>query len=263
VFKPLSNCTRQYIASLHKKKFRRQYGSFMAEGYKICSELLESAFRTHFIVINKDSTPEIIELASLYSQKGIEVFSTNEKIFSSISDSHTPQGILAVADIPSVSFQADSPFIALENASDPGNLGTIIRSADWFGFRNVILSHNSADPFSPKVVRSTMGSFLRTNIIQVASLSDFIKSELVGYEVFAAVLDSRNELHSIVPQKKFGLIFGSESHGLTDEALSASTKGFTIGGGEKADSLNLAVSAAISMYHFAKYTTDSTNLFKI
>ena len=134
--------------------------------------------------------------------------------------------------------------MALDEIQDPGNLGTIIRTADWFGIRNIICSQHSADMYNPKVVQSTMASLGRVNIIYT-SLVDFLKKSPV--KKYATVLNGQ-PLQQIKPIQEGIIIVGNESKGISNEILSLCDKQITIERTGSAESLNAAVSAAIILY---------------
>ena len=144
-------------------------------------------------------------------------------------------------------FTSNKPIIILDKVSDPGNLGTIIRTADWFGVQNIILSEDSVDLYSPKVVRSTMGSIFHVKTIESTNIVQSIAGlKKKGYNIVALDIkgDSVANFESI---PKTAYIFGSESHGIRNTLLDLADKKITISGAGKAESLNVAVSAGILM----------------
>jgi TrmH family RNA methyltransferase len=143
--------------------------------------------------------------------------------------------------------------LALENINDPGNLGTILRSADWFGMKHVILGGNCADPFSPKAIRASMGSISRVQVHIENSLSEFLnewKARFPDGELFGLIVESNASLKDInhLPNA-WGLIMGSESHGLSSETSSCITKPIRIDGNGSAESLNVGIATGIALYH--------------
>jgi len=138
--------------------------------------------------------------------------------------------------------------LLLDRVNDPGNLGTIIRTADWFDIHDIILSEGSVDPYNEKVVRSTMGSIFRTHMYQseyLVETVEFLKKN--GYSI--AVLDLEGEDISELPKKgKLALLFGSESHGISDQLLALADASYTISGKGNAESLNLAMSVGITLH---------------
>jgi TrmH family RNA methyltransferase len=206
------------------------------------------------IVIKERTTGEAMALAEAFDNQGITIVTAERHEFDRISSAVTPQGIFAVVDIKDCPEVDSSPFIALDGVSDPGNVGTIIRTAEWFGFQNIILGKECADLFNPKTIRATMGSFLRMRIAETDSLGDFISSHYPDFEVYSAELSAKIPMDSISPKpNKFGLVFGSEAHGVSKETRSAITNKYIITGKGQAESLNVAVSSGIAMNYFSKW----------
>lgn len=239
------------IGSLKHKKMRDDNSIFLVEGDKLCDELYKSKYKTKFLVLKNEASQKTLKIAELFAQKRVPVYFTNEKTFDRISDTVSPQDILAI-----VNFKNDEPltnesFIALEQIADPGNIGTIIRTAEWFGFKQVILSESCADKYNPKLVRATMGSLFRIEILAGINFEKSLKTLYPKHELFGASLESKQNIESIKVKGKFGLIFGSESHGISKKVKELLTNEFIIPG-QGAESLNVAVSAGISMYHFQK-----------
>ena len=147
------------------------------------------------------------------------------------------------------------PIIALDHITDPGNMGTIIRTADWFGINNIVISEGSVDIYNEKVVRSTMGSLHRLYIARVDNLLHTLEQfQKKGYSVASFTLDG-SPLETYTPNKKSILVFGSESHGVSEDIRAVFPKKVTIGGGEHTESLNVAVAAGIALHHVHTHTT--------
>ncbi len=146
--------------------------------------------------------------------------------------------------------------LALDRISDPGNLGTIIRTAYWFGVKQIVLSKDSADPYNPKVVRSTQGGIFHTNIIEDTDLCDLLKNyATAGYKVYLFTLDGSNNLSEVVSNFGNGksvLVFGSEVHGISNDLLGMDFEKVKVEGFSDCESLNVAISAGIALYEFKK-----------
>ncbi|HPP40133.1 MAG TPA: RNA methyltransferase, partial [Candidatus Kapabacteria bacterium] len=147
---------RKFIKTLHHKQTRDERGLFVAEGEKLVEELLKSSFQAEFIVVRESASSNIIDLADKFNERGIAVYTAPKHQFDQLCDTKTPQGILAVVNTREQKVLPKESFIALDGVSDPGNLGTIIRSADWFGIKQVIIGNAGVDGLNPKTVRSTM-----------------------------------------------------------------------------------------------------------
>ncbi|MGB1039956.1 MAG: TrmH family RNA methyltransferase, partial [Flavobacteriales bacterium] len=143
----------KHIRLLKQKKYRQESGEFVVEGEKNVEELLNSNFEIQSLYATQDWN---------YSHESIEISRINSKQLSQLSNLSTPNKVFAIAKIPSWSFSKDilkkGITLVLDSINDPGNLGTIIRTADWFGVKNIICSSNSVDCFNPKVIQATKGS---------------------------------------------------------------------------------------------------------
>jgi TrmH family RNA methyltransferase len=244
---------KKTIRSLHQKQLRDQNGLFVAEGEKLVAELSRSNFSTELLVVRDSPTQDVLELAEFYSEQGVPVYVAQKHLFDQLTDTKTPQSILAVVAMQTLEPDFTKPFIALDAVSDPGNVGTIIRTALWFGFDQIIIGRDCADCFSPKTVRSTMGAIFKTSIQYAPDLISHFEEYYKDFKIFCSTLDSDKELSSVKPGKKFGLIFGNESKGISPALAEYTGKAFKISGVGEAESLNVAVAAGISMHHFRKF----------
>ena len=224
------------VKSLHQKKFRKEHGLFLIEGKKPVEEALQSNFRLH----------------SLYScdEVFIEKFSQgiliNSKDMAMISALNTPSDYLAVLHVPEfnpTSFISKKQ-ILLDGISDPGNMGTILRTADWFGFDEIICSEDTVELYNPKVVQSTMGSLFRVKVMYT-DLPKYIDSITEkGFAIAGADLDGVNAFEYQFPEKT-ALVIGSESHGIRPNVESLLTQKVHIPGSGNAESLNAGIAAGI------------------
>lgn len=228
------------VKSLQQKKHRKEHQLFFVEGLKAIKEFVNSNYTLNAIYATKDIIPNLPKLSD--KQKVFEV--TNQEL-EKISALQTPQGVLAVFFIPNTSNYSEANTsdltIILDGIQDPGNLGTIIRTADWFGFKQIICSENTVDVYNPKVVQATMGSLARINISYqplIALLKNSPKPK------FGALLNGENIFSVDWPKQGF-IIFGSEGNGISDEILPLITHPVTIPGYGNTESLNVAISAAI------------------
>lgn len=247
----LSHNQRKVLRSLQSNSERDTHELFIAEGEKLCRELLESNYQTEYIVVRTPITPAIQTIAHEFSLRGIEMYEANDHVFGQISDAHSPQGILAVVHYPQSQETITERIIILDGIADPGNAGTIIRTADWFGFDTVLFTGNSVHRFNPKTVRATMGSLWRVNLLQTDDAEQFISEHLVDYTLYGASLRAERLLSDCIPNGKYGIVFGSESHGISPETRALLTHEYSIPAAGTAESLNVSVAAGISLYHFA------------
>lgn len=228
------------VKSLHQKKYRKEHQLFIVEGLKAISEFLNSDFIINSIFCTPDFSAKMANLSN--KQKVYEV-SINE--LQKISALQTPQGVLAVIEIPKSKFltanSINEMVLVLDGVQDPGNLGTIIRTADWFGFKQIICSEDCVEVYNPKVVQATMGSLTRVSV-NYQSLTEILsQSKLPKY---GTLLKGENIFNNKWETKGF-LILGSEGQGISDDVLKLITHPITIPGGKNTESLNVAIAGAI------------------
>jgi len=224
------------VKSLHQKKFRKEHGLFLIEGKKPVEEALQSTFKLHSLYSCDEAFLERFN-------QGILV---NSKDMAQISALNTPSDYLAVLHVPdmnSAQFQSTNQ-ILLDGISDPGNMGTILRTADWFGFNEIVCSEDTVELYNPKVVQSTMGSLFRVKVIYV-DLPTYSKALVEkGYTIAGADLDGVNSFDYHFPEKT-ALVIGSESHGIRPNIESLLTQKVHIPGAGNAESLNAGIAAGI------------------
>ena len=244
----LSRSERQYIQSLHQKKYRYYHNQFVLEGIKLVHEAIQARYPIEkiYVSITAQNKNWSREIGSLLDSWPIQVLSDSE--IASISSLKNPEGVIAIAPISSQDFSIElpplSPFIYLWEINDPGNLGTILRTARWYGIQNVLLSPNSVDPFSPKVVRGTMGALFNVSIWQNVAFED-LKVYTDNQEILLVSADTDGSPVNSLHTDKWGLILGNESHGLPDFIINSSKYTIGIPRYGSGESLNLSVSAGI------------------
>ncbi len=250
LFSQLTAQQRKDIKALHRKQSRDENGEFLAEGVKVCTELLDSPYLADCVIIRHNAGDEAMVLADKFHERGVAVFSAPHEHFNAMCDAQTPQDILAV-----VRYMPYSPtsgisnnVIILDAVADPGNVGTIIRTADWFGFQTIILGRGCADRYNPKVIRSTMGSLFHCNVFQVNDITEFAKLHLRDYALCGAMLSGTDTPSVLKNYTRIAIVLGNESAGISSSVQSILTHSYHIPGEGKAESLNVAIAAAISMY---------------
>lgn len=241
---PISKNQVKYIRSLQQKKVRDAEGVFVAEGAKCISELLP--YFTPILHVTPESATEV-EIQQMSSLR-------------------TPQGELAVFPRPhhSLPERADKELIlALDGVQDPGNLGTIIRTADWFGIRDIVCSHDTADCFNPKVVQATMGALARVRV-HYTNLPEWIGETrgcsaavlATGVPVYGTLLDGKNMYEEgAIPQRTHGIIvMGNEGNGISAEVRRLITHPLFIPSyhNDAVESLNVSIATAIILAHFRR-----------
>lgn len=237
----LSKSQIRTLTSLQQKKFRKELGLFLVEGLKSVSEFLSSTYQVQQIF----GLPEMLTKVGKLPQN-IKCFEASDQDMQRISALTNHAGILAVVQIPA-SKQAsqvdlkDRFTIVLDEVQDPGNLGTIIRTADWFGFKRIICSPGTVDVYNPKTVQATMGSLSRVEV-QYVSIPQLLERKEVP--VYAAVLDGQ-PLYEMDFGHEGVVLLGNEGKGISAEALRYMDTAVTIPKVGGAESLNVAISAAL------------------
>ncbi|PLX28500.1 hypothetical protein C0581_02005 [Candidatus Parcubacteria bacterium] len=243
----------KHLKQLGQKKFRKEFEEFVVEGIKGVGEALKSDAEVVLLVVegNRRDEDEIAKLIVLAQQDNIPVEFCGRKDVDEIKTTDTFPGVLAVVgqeenDLEDI---VDAPIICLHEVKDPGNLGTIIRTADWFGIKNILLSEECVDVYNPKVFRSTMGSLFHTTIFRSGNISKTLErlKEEFDYEVNALDMDG-NDVSKLKSKNNAVYLFGSESHGVSDTLEELIDNRYTISGKGDAESLNLAISAGIVLY---------------
>ncbi|MCI8309014.1 MAG: RNA methyltransferase [Clostridia bacterium] len=242
----------KYVRKLKDKKFRDEVGEFVIEGIRIIEEaIVEKAKIKMVIVCDGCLNSDPIRSDLLYKLAKEKVIYVSEKIFKYITDVTSPQGILAIVEknnSSKIDFSQDL-FLILDNIQDPGNMGTILRTADSIALTQIIVTKGNADCFNPKVVRSTMGAIFRVNVIEVDDLIKVIK-ELKKHKIQILATDLQTE-HSIydVDYKKSAIVIGNEGNGVSESILKISDKKIKIPMKGKTESLNAAVATGIILYN--------------
>jgi len=237
----LSKSQISFIKSLHQKKYRKEHGLFIVEGIKSIKEFFQSSYQIHTIFYNSEQYNLLPKLPA-----NINLFEVKNAELDKISTLQTPQGFLALVHIPKnkkldLKELKNEFTLVLDGVQDPGNMGTIIRTADWFGFKNIICSADSVEVFNPKTVQATMGSLARINVYE-ADLPALLEKNNIP--VFGALLDGES-----IYKTQWGaeglVILGNEGKGISAEVIKKVNKPVTIPKIGEAESLNVAVSAAI------------------
>ena len=229
------------IRSLKQNKFRKEHALFVAEGPKIVGEFPGSTMKVDTIFALEDW---IIENEEKFKYQKAAMVKVSAKELSQISNLSTPNQVLALCRIPDRD-PDDIPededlILALDGIRDPGNLGTIIRTADWFGVKHLICSDDCVDVFNPKVVQSTMGSISRVKVYYT-DLAEYLYN--AGTDIYATVMDGQSIFDSS-PGKGIYVI-GNESNGIRPEVLRHATEKISIPASGKAESLNAAVATGV------------------
>lgn len=243
----------KWVRKLHQQKYRQEEGFFLAEGVKVVDELLSSNIEVVHLFATEtwiDDNPQVHR----------EVIPVSPKELETISTLMQPNQVLAVARIPESSAMLPTTegwSLLLDRISDPGNMGTIIRTAHWFGFNGVFVAQHSAEIWNPKVIQAAMGSVFRIPV-QVVNAVQLLESVKNGHPVYGTLLEG-----TPIQQNQFNkpgiVLIGNESHGISPELLPLISHRITIAGGEmsaqgRAESLNASLATAIVCYEISRQT---------
>ncbi|XOV68417.1 MAG: RNA methyltransferase [Fluviicola sp.] len=233
----LSKNKIKWIRSLRLKKNRDAEGLFVVEGAKMVREILNNSFADVICIVTTDLTLNSDAL----------VYQTDPPTMKTISGLSNPSSLLAVVKKPNIQHKNTDWTLALDGVQDPGNMGTIIRTADWFGITDIVCSNNTVDCFNPKVVQATMGSIFRVNV-RYEPLVDYFGQD--SRPVFGALLEGEKMQNVDAPEKGI-LLMGNEGNGISEELNSAITHPVHIQGKGGAESLNVAVATGILLSKLA------------
>jgi len=224
------------VRSLQQKKFRNEHGLFLVEGKKMVEEALTSSFRLHSLYTTDEHWGD---------ERAIKVNSKEMEMMTALASSSPYLAVLhkkesKLTDV----LDLKSTVVVLDGIADPGNMGTILRTAEWFGITTVLCTPDCVELYNPKTVQSTMGSLLRTTVVdaEMSDIMQLLKSN--GYRVTGADMDGTS-LYEFPFQSKEAIVIGSESHGIRPQMREAMDAFITIPGSGKAESLNASIAASI------------------
>lgn len=246
----------KHVKKLKEKKYRDEFCEYIIEGAKMIEEAIHEKVKIKHVIICDDcKTESIISQELLYEIAKFECIYVKEKIFSLISDVSTPQGIMAIIEKPDknenkIDYKQEH-FLILDNIQDPGNMGTILRTADSLAMKQIIVSNGTADCYNSKVVRSTMGAIFRVNVIE-RDLEKVIKEmKKHDIKVYATDLKTDKTIYD-VDYKKSAVIIGNEANGVSQNILELADERIKIPMKGKTESLNAAVATGIILYEAEK-----------
>lgn len=248
------------VKSLVKGKYRREYGLFGAEGLRLVKELIEAKLVPEHVLVTEEfmQSPEGVGLMRALPD-GVQAFLLGPDLFAKLAETVQPQGVIGVFPIPTVTQEeifrpgaGHKPWIlCLDRLQDPGNLGTIIRSASAFGF-TLVLSKGCVDPFNPKVVRSSMGELARVPILTEVELPEFMTTAAPKLPIYATTPHSGASIVTAKRDRGCVLIIGNEAQGISPEVAEITERTFFIPMFSGTESLNAAVAAAVAMYELVR-----------
>jgi len=244
----LSKNTVKFIKSLHQKKYRLESAKFFVEGEKSVVEVLQSSFTVDLLLVTQEFATKH---ATLLSGKAFEVLFVTPNQLEQLGQYQSNDAALAVVQMkPNQAFLPEEGelILALDEVRDPGNLGTIIRIADWYGIKKLIFSSHTAEFYNPKVIQSSMGSFTRVQFYYGDLAQAFQEWKL---PVYGAFLEGES-IHELTNPTAGVLLLGNESHGISKEVEKWVSSKITIPSFGKAESLNVAIATAIFCDNFKR-----------
>ena len=245
----------KHIKKLKNKKYRDLNNEYIVEGIKIIQEAIQENTKIKQIVIcdEAEQTSEIPK-ELMYEIAKYDCIYVTQKIFNSITDVSNPQGILAVIEKPSkneIGYSEDV-IIVLDNIQDPGNLGTILRTVDSIGLKQIVVSKGTADAYNPKVVRSTMGAIFRINIVEVDEIEKELKEmKKHKYKTVVTTPNTSKTIYDIDYKKKV-IIIGNEANGVEKQIIDNADEKVKIPMPGRAESLNASVATGIVLYEYVR-----------
>lgn len=232
---------------------RREHNLFVLEGLRICDDAATCSIKFDKLIVSETAILKYENQVKRLYKNALDCFRIPDSLFKKISDTTSPQGIIALCKMPEMNtaINPNGRYVALENINDPSNLGAVSRTAEALGVSGIILSANGCDPYSPKSLRASMGTLLRMPLI---ILPDFVKGiKNSGLKSYACVVDSNaKSITDVNFQDGSVVMIGNEANGLTDEAKAQATEQITIKMTGLAESLNAATAAAISIWEMMK-----------
>ena len=248
----------KYLSSLNQKKFRKLYNELIIEGEKLIFDSIKHNQNIKKIIYSKKNK-NFAKLSKLCKQKNIPLNLCTEKDSYRISDTKNSQQIFGlmecneVTNISNFTNKIDKPFIILDGISDPGNMGTILRTCSWFGCYNIIMTRDCVEFYNPKTVRSAMGAHFHLDNIFMGNVEQILEYlNEFNYQIFTASLKGENIENIKLNDNKWALILGNESKGICYDFEKISQQ-IHIPGKGKMESLNVAEAASIVIHYLSKF----------
>lgn len=248
----VNNALVKATAELKQKKYRQERQLFLAEGLRTVEEAIGSntVIQLFYTAIEDERTRAVLETAA---EKGLELYCVSENVIKKISDTDSPQGIVAVCKMQNMKlenlFAKGEMLLVLDRVGDPGNVGTMLRTADAAGIGGIVLLKGCVDIYAPKTVRSTMGSLFHIPVFAGADEALFIKAaKRAGYELLVTTLEGADNLYKADLRGRIAFVMGNEANGVTSTLLQEADKRVYIPMQGRAESLNVAIAAGVVMF---------------
>ena len=244
------------VRKLKEKKYRDLENAYIVEGIKMVKEAIEEKASIRQIIICDDcEKTDSIPKELMYEIAKYDCLYVTSKIFKYISEVQTPQGVLAVVEKNNsnadINYNEDI-IVALDDIQDPGNLGTILRTVDSVGLTQILVSKGTADPYNPKVVRSSMGAIYRVKVIECEDLLETLKEvKRNKFKILVSSLRESNSIYNVKYNKKV-LVIGNEANGVEEKIMNIADEKIKIPMLGKTESLNAAVATGIILYEYVR-----------
>lgn len=254
----LQNKIIKETAKLTEKKYRQQTGLFILEGIKLVQEIADSNWSIESVFVEQHLHLQLpVALREQLLQKSRYYYTVTPEIIAKISEVPSAQGIAVTAHMrnyPTLeqNFDQSACVLVLENIQDPGNLGTIIRTAVATGVSAILMTPDCADVYAPKVVRSSMGGILRIPILVMETTKAFESLQKQGFEIYATSLNNATSLYTTAFVGKVAVVLGNEANGVSRYALAQSSSKIFIPQIGKIESLNVSIAAGVIMYELLR-----------
>ena len=246
----------KHIIKLKEKKYRKEYNEYIIEGVKIVQEAIQENAKIKQIIISEYAiNTDLLQNHLKEELQKIDYIQVPQNIFKLISEVEKPQGVLAVIEKERINENIDlnqDIILALDDLQDPGNLGTIIRTLDSVGLKQILISKGTTDPYNPKVIRSTMGAIFRVKIIECEDLKETLKKlQENNFKVMVTDLNTDKSMYDIKLQKNV-IVVGNEANGVSEEIKNLADTKVIIPMFGKTESLNASVATGVILYEYVR-----------
>ena len=250
------NSLIKHIKKLKEKKYRNQYNEYIVEGAKIIGEAIrENAKIKQIVICDGCEKDELIERHLKYELAKYECIYVPQNIFKMLTDVENPQGVLAVVEKGNVDGEINCDediIVALDDVQDPGNVGTILRTIDSVGLKQVLVSKGTADIYNSKVIRSTMGAIFRVNVIECEDLKQSLKElKEKNFKITVTALDAKKSIYNIDYNKRI-VVVGNEANGVSKDIQELANEKVIIPMLGNTESLNVSIATGVVLYEYVR-----------
>ena len=241
------------MLALRYKKFRDEQNLFLIEGYRLCQEALQSDFKVETLLIHSDSlSPQNLnEITKLAQYQQVEIFEIQQSEVKRLAETVNSQGVFCIVqqkkiELDTVLNKDNQLIVIISEGQDPGNVGTIIRTCDWFGITAIFLSKGTVELYNPKVIRSTMGSIFHLQIVEQVELDNLLpRLSQMGYHIFGTDVNGQYNYNQTNYPRPLALVIGNENKGINNNLFKYFDRTIKIPSYGKAESLNMAIATSI------------------